>query len=64
MPSLSYSLSSAIDVLMECANDTVIDEEFVEDKEVIEKAKKTKVLDKMLEVNVPNEIYERLLELI
>lgn len=34
------------------------------DKDVILKAQKTKVLDKMLEVSVPNEIYERLLELI
>ena len=34
------------------------------DKDVILKAQKTKVLDKILEVNVPNEIYERLLELI
>ena len=34
------------------------------DKEVILKAQKTKVLDKILEVNVPNEIYEQLLELI
>lgn len=34
------------------------------DKDVILKAQKTKVLDKMLEVNVPNEIYDRLLELI
>ena len=34
------------------------------DKAVILKAQKTKVLDKMLEVSVPNEIYERLLELI
>ena len=34
------------------------------DKDVILKAQKTKVLDKMLEVNVPNEIYEKLLELI
>lgn len=34
------------------------------DKDVILKAQKTKVLDKILEVSVPNEIYERLLELI
>ena len=34
------------------------------DKDVILKAQKTKVLDKMLEVNVPDEIYQRLLELI
>jgi predicted RNA-binding protein YlxR (DUF448 family) len=34
------------------------------DKNVILKAQKTKVLDKMLEVSVPDEIYERLLELI
>jgi predicted RNA-binding protein YlxR (DUF448 family) len=34
------------------------------DKTVILKAQKTKVLDKILEVNVPDEIYERLLELI
>lgn len=31
---------------------------------VIEKAKKTKVLDKHLEVNVPTEIYEQLKEMI
>ena len=34
------------------------------DKYVILKAKKSKVLDKILEVSVPDEIYERLLELI
>ena len=34
------------------------------DKDVILKAQKTKVLDKMLEVNVPEEIYTMLLELI
>lgn len=34
------------------------------DKEVIEKAKKTKVLDKNLEVIVPDNIYEELLNLI
>ena len=34
------------------------------DKDVILKAQKTKVLDKILEVSVPNEIYEQLLELI
>lgn len=34
------------------------------DKEVILKAQKTKVLDKILEVSVPSEIYEQLLELI
>ncbi len=34
------------------------------DKGVIEKAIKTKVLDKKLEVNIPNEIYEELLELV
>ena len=34
------------------------------DKEVILKAQKTKVLDKILEVNVPDEIYQELLELI
>ena len=34
------------------------------DREVILKAQKTKVLDKILEVSVPNEIYEQLLELI
>ncbi len=34
------------------------------DKEVILKAQKTKVLDKMLEVSVPEEIYTMLLELI
>ena len=34
------------------------------DKEVILKAQKSKVLDKILEVSVPKEIYERLLELI
>ena len=34
------------------------------DKEVILKAQKSKVLDKILEVSVPSEIYEKLLELI
>ena len=34
------------------------------DKAVILKAQKTKVLDKVLELNVPDEIYEQLLELI
>ena len=34
------------------------------DKDVILKAQKTKVLDKILEVNVPDEIYQELLELI
>ena len=34
------------------------------DKAVILKAQKTKVLDKILEVNVPDEIYQELLELI
>ena len=34
------------------------------DKEVILKAQKTKVLDKILEVSVPEEIYNSLLELI
>lgn len=34
------------------------------DKAVILKAQKTKVLDKMLEVSVPEEIYTMLLELI
>ena len=34
------------------------------DKEVILKAQKTKVLDKVLEVSVPEEIYQLLLELI
>ena len=34
------------------------------DKEVILKAQKSKVLDKMLEVSVPEEIYAMLLELI
>lgn len=34
------------------------------DKEIILKAKKTKVLDKKLEVSVPEEIYEELLGLI
>lgn len=34
------------------------------DKEVILKAQKSKVLDKMLEVSVPEEIYTILLELI
>ena len=34
------------------------------DKEVILKAQKSKVLDKMLEVSVPDEIYTMLLELI
>ena len=32
------------------------------DKEVILKAQKTKVLDKVLEVSVPDEIYQQLLE--
>ena len=34
------------------------------DKEVILKAQKTKVLDRVLEVSVPEEIYKSLLELI
>ena len=34
------------------------------DKEVILKAQKTQVLDKILEVSVPEEIYQLLLELI
>ena len=34
------------------------------DKDVILKAQKTKVLDKILEVNVPDEIYQLLLEMI
>ena len=34
------------------------------DKEVILKAQKTKVLEKVLEVSVPEEIYKSLLELI
>jgi predicted RNA-binding protein YlxR (DUF448 family) len=34
------------------------------DKEVILKAQKTKVLEKILEVSVPDEIYQLLLELI
>ena len=34
------------------------------DKEVIEKARKTKVLDKNLEVTVPDNIYDELLNLI
>ena len=34
------------------------------DKDVILKAQKTKVLDRMLEVSVPDEIYQTLLELI
>ena len=33
-------------------------------KEIINKAKKTKVLDRKLEVNVPDEIYEELLGLL
>ncbi|MBM7453501.1 putative RNA-binding protein YlxR (DUF448 family) [Acholeplasma morum] len=33
-------------------------------KEVIEKAKKTKALDKKLEVTVPDEVYEALMALI
>lgn len=33
-------------------------------KEVIEKAKKSKALDKKLEVSIPDEIYAELLELI
>jgi len=34
------------------------------DKEVILKAKKTKALDRNLEVSVPDEIYEKLLEMV
>jgi len=34
------------------------------DKGVIEKARKTKILDKNLEVSVPDEIYDELLNLI
>ena len=34
------------------------------DRNVILKAQKTKVLDKVLEVSVPDEIFEQLLELI
>ena len=34
------------------------------DKDVILKAQKTKVLDRNLEVSVPDSIYERLLELV
>ena len=34
------------------------------DKDVIEKARKTKILDKNLEVSVPDEIYDELLNLI
>lgn len=34
------------------------------DKEVILKAQKTKVLDRVLEISVPEEIYQTLLELI
>jgi predicted RNA-binding protein YlxR (DUF448 family) len=34
------------------------------DREIIIKAKKTKILDKKLEVNIPDSIYEELLELI
>ena len=34
------------------------------DRDVILKAQKTKVLDKVLEVSVPDEIYQQLLELI
>jgi predicted RNA-binding protein YlxR (DUF448 family) len=34
------------------------------DKDVILKAQKTKVLEKVLEVSVPDEIYQTLLELI
>ena len=34
------------------------------DKEVFEKAKKTKVLNKMLEVEIPEEVYEQLNKLI
>ncbi|NLG31717.1 MAG: YlxR family protein, partial [Acholeplasmataceae bacterium] len=34
------------------------------DRDVILKAKKTKILDKKLEVNIPDEIYDQLLELI
>jgi len=31
------------------------------DKEVIEKARTTKILDRVLEVNIPDEIYDELL---
>ncbi len=34
------------------------------DAEVIEKAKKTKVLDRVLEVTIPDEIYEEMLNTI
>ncbi|MGI6787025.1 MAG: RNase P modulator RnpM [Acholeplasmataceae bacterium] len=34
------------------------------DRDVILKAKKTKILDKKLETNIPDNIYEQLLELI
>lgn len=34
------------------------------DMEVINKAKKNKILDKALEVNVPNSLYEELIQLI
>ena len=34
------------------------------DAEVIEKAKKTKVLDRVLEVSIPDEIYEEMLNII
>lgn len=34
------------------------------DREIILKAKKTKILDKKLEANIPDSIYEELLELI
>lgn len=33
------------------------------DKDIIEKAKKTKILDKQLEICIPEEIYDELLKL-
>ena len=34
------------------------------DKDVIEKAKKNKILDRILEVNIPESVYEDLIEII
>ena len=34
------------------------------DKEVIEKAKKNKILDKILEIDIPDSVYEDLLEIV
>ena len=34
------------------------------DKEVIEKAKKNKILDRILEIDIPDSVYEDLLEIV